>query len=400
MKVHIALAVVALFASGCSSNDASPVNDRTPPNTENPPNETIAGELPLLRGENRIGIIEGFNPDNPEATTTAMAARWQEALDAGMSVARLQIDWPELEPSKSSFDKTALESRLEEMKDQGLQTFLLISAYDAGEAVVPGDLEGKDFDDPEFIQRFKNLMDWVIPLLVEYDGYLISVSNEAEDSFGEGSNLHNEILAFLLEIKNHIRHIDERMAVTVTVSEGSLDTGKPGINEILAAGDVAAFNFYGGDFEDDGSPYYSANSEVQIKSDIQRMLDASGDKNIVIQELGMWSGYTDDYPPDSYPTESYLNSSEETQRKFFEVFFREMQNHDRIKAAYIFQMVDWSPDTTQIFSDLLEDEGLDPAFINQFAETLNTMGLVRYPDGTKKPAWDEFADWVGVFDSM
>jgi hypothetical protein len=189
------------------------------------------------------------------------------------------------------------------------------------------------------------------------------------------------------------------MAVTVTISEGSLGTDKPGITEILEASDVAAFNFYGGDFQADGSPYYSANSEDRIKADIQRMLDASGERNIVIQELGMWSGYTDAYP-DRYPTDTYLNSSEEIQRMFFEVFFGEMQQHDRIKAAYIFQMVDWSPDTTQIFSDLLEAEELDPDFINQFAETLNTMGLVRYHNGTKKPAWDEFVDWVEVFDSI
>ena len=380
MRIFLILLVVALLAPGCTSNGASS------PNSGNRPSDTIAGDLPLLRGQNRIGTIEGFNPDNPEATTTAMAARWEEAVAAGMSVGRLQIDWPELEPSKNTFDKAALRSRLEEMKDQGLQTFLLISAYDSGEAVVPEDLEGKSFDDPEFIQRFLNLMDWVIPLLVEYDGYLISISNEAENSFGEVPNLHNELLTFLREARDHIHQIDERVAVTVTFSEGSLGTDKPGMDEILAACDVACWNFYGGDFQADGSPYYyPANSETQIKSDIQRILDASGEKNIVIQELGMWSGST------------HLDSSEEIQRKFFEVFFREMQNQDRIKAAYNFQLVDWSPNTTQIFSDLLAAEGLDQAFIDQFAESLNTIGLIHYDDGTKKPAWDEFVYWLEEF---
>ena len=380
MKSFMVLVVVALLAAGCtSSGTSSPISG-------NIPNDTHAGDLPLLRGQNRIGIIEGFNPDNPAETTTAMAARWEEAVAAGMSVGRLQIDWPELEPSENTFDKEALISRLEEMKDQGLQTFLLISTYDSGEAVVPDDLQGKSFDDPEFIQRFLNLMDWVIPLLVEYDGYLISISNEAENSFGEVPNLNDELLTFLREARNHIHQIDERMAVTVTFSEGSLDTDKPGMDEILAACDVACWNFYGGDFEGDGSPYYyPANSETQIKSDIQRMLDASGEKNIVIQELGMWSGG------------NHLDSSEEIQRKFFEVFFQEMQNNDRIKAAYNFQLVDWSPNTTQIFSDALEAEGLDEEFINQFAESLNTIGLIHYDDGTKKPAWDEFVDWVEEF---
>ncbi len=371
MKPHIAVLVVTLLASACNTN---------------PQIDSIAGELPLLDGNNRIGTIRGFNPDNPQETLDAMDAGWQEAVDAGMSVARLQIDWPELEPSANSFNKAALESRLDEMKSQGLQTFLLISAYDSGEAVVPADLLGKTFDDPEFIQRFKNLMDWVIPMLVEYDGYLISISNEAENSFEEVPDLHKDILTFLVEVKKHVHEIDEQMAVTVTFSEGSLDGNKPGIDEILEASDVIAWNFYGGDFQDDGSPYYyPANSESEIKADIERMLTVSGEKNIVIQELGMWSGDT------------YLDSSEEIQRKFFEVVFAEMQKHDRIRAAYNFQMVDWSPGTTEIFSELLRDEGLDQDFIDQFAESLNTIGLMHYSDGTKKPAWDEFIRWVEEF---
>ncbi|MFP4366632.1 MAG: hypothetical protein ACLFQA_06010 [Bacteroidales bacterium] len=110
----------------------------------------------------------------------------------------------------------------------------MISAYDSGEPVVSDDLAEKEFDAPEFIQRFKNLMDWVIPLLVEYDGFLISISIEAENFFGEFPNLHKQILSFLLEIKEHIHQINENMAVTAIISEGSLDDYKPGINEILA----------------------------------------------------------------------------------------------------------------------------------------------------------------------
>jgi hypothetical protein len=67
----------------------------------------------------------------------------------------------------------SFEQRLTEMQAQCLQKFLLISAYDNGEPVVPDDLQNKEFNDSEFIQRFKNLMNWVIPLLVEHDGFLI-----------------------------------------------------------------------------------------------------------------------------------------------------------------------------------------------------------------------------------
>lgn len=371
-KMYIVFLVVTFLVLACEEegNDISPQI------------ESVAGELPLLSGGNKIGIIQGFNPSNPPATADSMAARWQEAINAGMSVGRLQIDWPELEPSPNSYDKVGFEQRLMEMKTQGLQIFLLISSYDSDGPVIPDDLEGKDFDDPELIQRFNNLMDWVIPLLVEYDGYLISISNEPDNSFGDVPDLHKQILTFLQKVKEHVHQIDENMAVTVTFSEGSLDDNKPGIYEIIAACDVACWNFYGANSLYTLPYYYAAQTENEIKSDIQRMLVVSGEKNIVIQELGMYSGNTT------------LNSSEEIQRTFFEVFFGEMEKHDRIKAAYNFQLVDWSTEVTEIFAEMLEEEGLPQDFIDQFSESLETIGLINYHNGTRKKAWDVFVFWM------
>ncbi|MFO7830215.1 MAG: hypothetical protein R6V23_16455 [Bacteroidales bacterium] len=375
MKISTTLIVIVLIVLSCENDD----------NDIKPQMDNVAGELPLLNGNNKIGTIQGFNPSNPPATEDSMAARWQDAINAGMTVSRLQIDWPELEPSPNAYDKARFEQRLMDMKAQGLQTFLLISAYDSDGPVVPYDLYGKDFDDPELIQRFQNLMDWVIPLLLEYDGYLISISNEADNSFGEVPNLHNEILTFLLEIKEHIHRINESMAVTVTFAEGSLDEDKSGINEILAVCDVACWNFYGAKSQFTSPYYYIAQTENEIKSDIQRMLDVSGEKNIVIQELGMYTGNVT------------LNSSQEIQRKFFEVFFTEMKKTDRIIVAYNFQLVDWSPEVTEILAQDLVDEGLSQDFIDQFSESLETIGLVNYNNGARKKAWDEFVYWLAEF---
>ena len=377
---HLYFAVLAiLFSLTACENNGSVVD---------PQIDSIAGELPLLKGDNRVGTIQGFNPSNPPATADSMTARWNDAVNAGMSVSRLQIDWPELEPSPNSYDQAGFEQRLFEMKTQDLQPFLLISAYDSDGPVVPDDLAGLDFDDPELIQRFNNLMDWVIPMLVEYDGFLISISNEPDNSFGEVPGLNNQILEFLINVKEHIHQINDEMAVTVTFAEGSLDEDKPGITAILAVCDVASWNFYGAksNFNNPDPYYYIAQTESEIKSDIQRMLDVSGEKMIVIQELGMYSGNT------------FLNSSQETQRKFLEVFFSEMKSQERIRAAFNFQLVDWSPEVTEIFNKMLENEGLPQDFIDQFAESLETIGLISYNDGMRKSAWDEFVFWISEFD--
>ncbi|MEM9856752.1 MAG: hypothetical protein AAF843_05335 [Bacteroidota bacterium] len=343
-----------------------------------------AQNLPLLSTDRNIGMIVGFNTDNPTNTRDSIADRWSEAVSAGMRVGRLQIDWPELEPTPGNYDKNELQDRLEVLQDDGLQIFLLISAYDSEGPVVPDDLSGKTFDDPELINRFNQLMDWVIPMLVAHDGYLISISNEADNSFGELENLSSELLVFLNQAKAHIHAIDARMAVTVTFAEGSLTANFPGTDALLEACDVGVFNFYGS-ASLEASPFYRALTAEEIRSDIQQMLDKVGDKNIVIQELGMHSGSDE------------LVGSEEVQRAFFEVFFEEMEKEKRLKAAYVFQLVDWSPALSDIYTASFEGTEVPDGFVEAFIASLNTIGMIHFTDGRRKAVWDEFLFWVDRF---
>ncbi len=372
-SLFILFSALFLFLSGHVAGEEG-INDQP----------SSAVELPLLADGQFPGMIIGFNPSNPPVTADSIEARWQEALEAGMSVGRLQIDWDELEPRPGDYDTDALEDRLREYCRDGLQTFLLISVYDSDGPVVPEYLEGLSPDDPELIHRFQELMDWVIPMLTAYGGYMISVANEADNSFGEIPLLHEGILTFLKEAKRYIHGIDDRMAVTVTIAEGNIGIGKPGVQALIDESDAACFNFYGAKAVAE-FPYYKAQDEDEIRSDIERMLDVSGSKQIVIQELGMWSG------------SNLLPSNGEIQRHFFEVFFEEMERQPRIRAAYVFQLVDWSPKASAIFSDILRAEGQSEDLVNVFTEMLETIGLIRYKDGFQRPAWEEFVRWLKRF---
>ena len=369
----IVFTTLSLFLAGCEAEEEN--------NSDQP---AAAVDLPLLADGQFPGLIIGFNPSNPPATTDAIEARWQEALDAGMRVGRLQIDWDELEPRPGEYNTDVLEDRLRVNSRQNLQTFLLISVYDSEGPVVPEYLEELPLDDPELIRRFQLLMDWVIPMLTSYDGYMISVANEAGNSFGEIPGLHEEVLTFLKEARRYIHGIDDRMAVTATVAEGNIGIGKTGVQALIDESDVACFNFYGAEMIG-GFPYYEPQSKREIRSDIERMLKISGPKQIVIQELGMWSG------------SNLLPSNEDIQRRFFEVFFEEMEKHERIRAAYVFQLVDWSPETSDILAQMLRAENVSEDFVDVFIESLETIGLIRYEDGRSRPAWDEFIRWLERF---
>ena len=192
------------------------------------------------------------------------------------------------------------------------------------------------------------------------------------------------MLSFLAQARRHIRTVDDRVAVAATVAEGNVGIGKPGVQALIDESDVACFNFYGARLTG-GFPYYEPQDEAGIRADLRRMLEISGSKRVVIQELGMWSGST------------LLPSDMETQRRFFEVFFEEMASRERIRAAYVFQLVDWSPEVTDLVADPLRAEGVPVEFVQVFAESLQTIGLIRYEDGVSKPAWDEFLRWVERF---
>ncbi|MEM8523366.1 MAG: hypothetical protein AAGG68_01925 [Bacteroidota bacterium] len=332
--------------------------------------------LELLSAENNLGFIVGFNFSNPSATQDSIEARIQEAITEGMSVGRLQIDWTDLEPEEGIYEEEELEEQLEFYSSREMEVLLTISVYDSEDKVVPSYLE--DADTELLIQRFQELLDWVIPMLVEHNGYAIAVSNEPDNSFAEESDLAQEVIDFFVPVKDHIHQLEEKMAVTVTMNIENLKASKRDMEKLMQHLDVACFNIYGANFFD------SAYTETEVNDLIDEVLDFSGERQLIVQELGMHNV-------------DRFNSSEEVQRAFFEYFLTRMEQEERIRAAYVFQLVDWSPETVAFFNQVFEEE-VPQEFIDNYGDLLQHIGLINYEDGTRKKAWDEFLKWVRRFE--
>ena len=98
-------------------------------------------------------------------------------------------------------------------------------------------------------------------MLIEYDGYLISVINEADNDFAEHPDLYKEIVIFLSETRDHVHQINNNMAVTgLRLLKGAWMTAMPGIREIIAESEVACWNFYGSKLQF-SSPYFVEQTE-------------------------------------------------------------------------------------------------------------------------------------------
>lgn len=340
-------------------------------------------------------MIRGFNATQSPQTSTNMDARWSEAITTGMSVGRIQVDWSELEPQAGQYDKQFLDAALAAMQADGLQVFVLLSTIDSEGFTLPPDLvdpassqllaNGMALDDPVILDRFRNLLDWVVPMIVSRGGWVLSVGNEPGNMLADNPSAEQGFVNFLAAARTHAHTINPNLAITMTLAQGWVEKGSNSHLAFLAQSDVASFNYYAAD-----SDFFFDNNPATVNQEIDQMLNVAGDKLLILQELGAAGGY------ESKP--SRMNATLAGQQQFFETVFAKMQSEPGFRVAVVFQLVDWDPvlvDT--LFTQPLMNEGVPQGFIDRLAESLETTGLIRYADGSSRPAWDSFIQWIVRF---
>ena len=395
MQAKLLLALSAA-ASLCST---SACTEPAPP-IESPDGLPPSNDIPLLAGGNHLATVVGFNATHPMTTAAAIDARWREALSKGMRIGRVQVDWVDLEPQPGVYAKEILKEQLANLSKDNLAPYLSVIGFENEELGVPPDLATRlasgeiRYNSPEFIARYSQLMEWVVPMLLEHNGWVIALGNEPANfieilqTAEARTKLTNEILEFVAAIRTKIKSIEPKLAVTVTVSEGrspaeladAIDLETP----FIAAGDVATYNFYGARF-DEGANYIDDSDPDRARSRIDAMIQKAAGRPIVLQEVGAQAG------PDRGV--SLVGSTLETQKRFFEAVFAELRRRPEFRAAYVFQLVDWDPQLVkEVYSDPFRAEEIPEGFIGQWAESLETVGLIRYSDGSPRPAWTTFIE--------
>ncbi|MHC4479708.1 MAG: hypothetical protein ACYS1C_01865 [Planctomycetota bacterium] len=351
------------------------------------PSERAARELPLLEPGSHLGVIVSFEP-LPADVQAAVEAKWREAVSRGMSIGRVHTDWAVLEPRPGEYDKDALEQPLKALQADGLQPMLTLCTLDSEGYVLPPDLMAADddgrlahgiaFDDPVVLKRFATLLEWVVPMLVQYDGWVISVGNEPDNQFGDDPELPQRVARFVEAARNQVRSLSPDLAVTITLSGFAPYFDPPWLASVVSECDVACFNWgcvdENWDVKDPGA----------VPDDVADMLAAAGGRQLIIQELTCPAGYED--------RRSVMGGTAEKQRRFFEKAIAEIEAQPRFRAAVVFQMVDWSPELTEAYGDIFRQAGLPDGWIGRLEELLRTVGLCRYEDGSARPAWFAFLE--------
>jgi len=400
MFVFATISLVAVMACGnppqvavdaASSGDAEA--DARPAEADARPAESLS-QLPL---GNHLGMQASYEL-LPTGTAAALAARQQEAVAAGMKVARVHVSWGELEPTAGQFDLSSLTDGLSQTVPADAAVLLLLETIDSESFQLPRDLidperpyrlaQDRRFDDPVVLARFDALIEAVLPVLAGRRVFAIAVGNEPDNFLDDVAPSSEEGRAWVAALAGFTMHARDRfharlpgVAVGMTLRQKSIERGIDTLGSILEASDVAIFNYY---CQDEASQIEDA---ARVGPHLDQLLAAAGELPVVLQELGCPAG-----PGDSSP--SLLAATEAKQAAYLAAVASRMRSEPRLRAAFWFTGVDWSPALTAITTDALRDAGY-PELAAQFEESLRSCGLLRYEDGSIRPSWSELVAAIG-----
>lgn len=345
--------------------------------------EPAGSGIPRLPGGNHLGMIVGFNPALPPATAAAVDDAWTEALARGMDVGRVQISWAELETSPGRFDVSPLVEELDALVDDGLTPMVLIETLDSDSLELPADLLDPDdpsrlapglaFDDATVTGRFAALLDVVVPVMTERGVFGVSVANEPGTLFERDTSGTDAVIGFLDAARSHVHAMDPELGVTMTMRE--VEVGTPFLASVVGASDFASMNFYC------ALPDLTVDPTAGTVR-LAAMMAATGDLDVVLQEFGCPAG-----PDDGVST---LGATAALQAGFYADVAAALAVEPRLRAAFAFQLIDWSPEAIALLESSIQDA--PQWFIDRFVESLATMGMLRYADGTPRPAWTAWLD--------
>lgn len=345
--------------------------------------------LPLLPGGTHLGMVVTFEP-LPKATRKKADVLWDRAVRAGMSTARVHLDWADLETGPGRYDRDTLKERLREYSREGLSSFVGIYAVDSGGLTLPRDLTdrrsptgiagGRSLNDPEILRRYARMLDWAVPLIVQEGGYVLTIANEPASYMEERRGEAESVIGFFRHAAEHVHRLNPRLAVTVTLTSTAAIEEKFYHDEVIEIVDAAAYNYYGLKLTDRfvlNTPFFET-----VPRDLATLINAAGGKPVLLQELGCPAGWSE--------RPSVIGSTPSAQSDFFRVALREIRERPALRAAYVFQMVDWSGWLSETFVEGFLEEELPQPFIDSFREWLESSGFITYDQARVRPAWEVF----------
>ena len=314
--------------------------------------------------------MTGINPDNvlPKGDrvleidiTDAENGGYDQSIalikEVGAESVSLSVFWDEIETSPGVFapDPNWLEVANLYYLGQDFQLSLVISVLDTSEVRLPADLAGKSFADPEVIERFRTLLDYIKSQIPDLKLASLAIGNEIDGVLGNDSGAWEQYGVFFTQAAEYARGLWPEVPVgTKIMFEGLTGSTSEYARNLNQSSDVVMVTYYPlqGDF--------TVQDPEVILEDFDHISEMYSGDEIHFAEIG-------------YPTSEINNSSPEKQAAFIHNMFLAWDEHASQITVLSYS---WLTDLPQVSVKEYEDYyGLsDPAF----GEFLRTLGLRTY----------------------
>lgn len=309
----------------------------------------------VAKGNRKLGIhvtaTENFNYNTEIGRAT----------DAGMDIIPLSFYWGEVE-SVQGFNFTNVDISNAYYPTFNIPVYFVVSPIYAANKSFPPDLEGKSFNDPIVISRFKALLDSIHKRTPAVDLYAVLMANEADLYLNQHPDEWDDYTQFYEQVSAHARALwKNKIKIGTEITFSSLKgTYQQEIKTLNETSDFLATTYYPLNSD------FTVQDPSAVKNDLKTMVEFMPGKLVFIEETG-------------YQTSAQCNSSDEKQAEFISTVFSTWDQYgDKIDYIGFLWLTDLSDKQA---SDVAATYGIstgDPLFI-KFKEYLRSLGLRTFP---------------------
>jgi hypothetical protein len=289
-------------------------------------------------------------------------AAFELALGAGLSEIGLTFPWTSIEVAPEVYRNDDLATANGFYPAYAVPVRLMISPIQTNMKVVPSDLAGKPFDDPELIARFNAMLDWVATQIPDLTVAGIILGNEYDVYLGQDPAAWAAYTAFYTATAAHARSLWPGARIS---AEATL----PG-----AIGPMLAYNQALNQHSDVLSvSYYPLNADFTVQA--PQVVQGAFDQICTSYALPI------DFEEIGYPSGNRNKSSPAQQAEFVhEVFLAWDRHADQVRMVDFTWMHDLPAGVARLIARIYGVRN------PRFTEYIATLGLRNF-DGTDKPAW-------------
>ena len=321
-------------------------------------NQIAFGSQSQPRGNRLIGhgITEG---------TVEFGKAFTLARDAGLEFIELPFAWDAIETAAGTYGNKNLQIANVFFPAQGIKVFLTVNPIDTNNLRMPVDLQNKAFDDPEVVERFNRLMDFVFAQIPDLDLIGFGIGNEIDAYLANNPSRWRQYQKFYETTRQYVKSKMPQLKIgTKAMMYGHIFNHTTALKNMNRHSDLIMVTYYP---LKDG---FRMREPSVVHDHFKRLASIYEGRPISMLEAG-------------YPSSAYLKSSQKKQAAFIRELFT-VWDHHRFQIRHMNFM--WLHDVSD--TKLKEFETYYGFSSKAFVEFLATLGLRTY-EGKDKLAYTE-----------